>query len=128
MTLTLDRKKLEEDIYLVSVGNGWNVGGGLQLTPKAKLDDGLFDVCYVKHISRWRVITNFSKLTNGRIAELDEIEMYQAKHIKVESSVNVPFHFDGEIFHEKLKKLDIKLHPQAQPIIGNWSGDKRFDS
>lgn len=128
MTLTLDRKKLEEDIYLVSIGNGWNVGGGLQLTPKAKLDDGLFDVCYVKHISRWRVIKNFSKLTNGRIAELDEIEMYQAKHIKVESSVNVPFHFDGEIFHEKLKKLDIKLHPQAQPIIGNWSGDKRFDS
>jgi len=127
MELTLDRKKLEDDIYLVSVGNGWNVGGGLQLTPKAKLDDGFFDICYVKDISRWRVISNFSKLTNGRITELDEIEMYQAKSIKVESSVNIPFHFDGEIFPDKLKKLDIKLHPQAQPIIGNWQGDKRFD-
>jgi len=127
MKLTLDRKKLEDDIYLVSVGNGWNVGGGLQLTPKAKLDDGLFDVCYVKDISRWRVISNFSKLTNGRITELEEIEMYQAKHIKVESTKYIPFHFDGEIFSDKLKKIDIRLHPQAQPIIGNWKGDKRFD-
>ena len=33
-----------------------------------------------------------------------------------------------DIFEEKCKKLDIKLHPKAQPIIGNWTGDKRFDS
>lgn len=128
MKLTLDRKKYEDDIYLVSIGNGWNVGGGLQLTPKAKLDDGLFDVCYVKEISRWRVIKNFSKLTNGRVTELDEIEIYQAKHVKAESTEDIPFHFDGEIFDSKTKVLDIKLHPQVLPIIGNWSGDKRFDS
>ena len=128
MKLTLDKKILDDDIYLVSIGNGWNVGGGLQLTPKAKLDDGVFDICYVKKITRWRVITKFSKLSNGTIADLDEIEIFQAKHIKVESSEYIPFHFDGEIFEKRIKKLDIKLHPQVQPIIGNWSGDKRFDS
>jgi YegS/Rv2252/BmrU family lipid kinase len=128
MKITLDRKKLDDDIYLVSVGNGWNVGGGLQLTPKAKLDDGVFDVCYIKEISRWRVISNFTKLSNGRITELDEIEMFQAKRIKVESTNTIPFHFDGEIFRKKCKKLDIKIHPKDQPIIGNWAGDKRFDS
>jgi len=128
MKLTLDKKILDDDIYLVSVGNGWNVGGGLQLTPKAKLDDGLFDVCYVKGITRWRVITNFAKLSNGTIADLEEVEMFQAKHIKVESTESIPIHFDGEIFEEKYKKLDIKLHSKTQPIIGNWSGDKRFDS
>jgi len=128
MKLTLDRKILNDDIYLVSVGNGWNVGGGLQLTPKAKLDDGVFDVCYVKEITRWRIITNFSKLLKGTLPELDEVEIYQAKHIKVESSEFIPFHFDGEIFEDRCKKLDIKIHPKAQPIIGNWAGDKRFDS
>lgn len=127
MKLTLGRKKYEDDIYLVSIGNGWNVGGGLQLTPKAKLDDGVFDVCYVKHISKWRIITNFSKLMKGTIEELEEIEIYQAKTIKVESTADIPFHFDGEVFPEKTKKLNIKLHPQVQPIIGNWQGDKRFD-
>lgn len=125
--LTLDRKIIEDDIFLVSVGNGWNVGGGLQLTPKAKLDDGLFDICYVKDIGKWRIASNFTKLTKGTIAELEEIEIYQAKRIKVESEVDIPFHFDGEIFDKKPHKLDIKLHPQAQPIIGNWQGDKRFD-
>ena len=128
MKLTLDGKVYDEDIYLVSVGNGWNVGGGLQLTPYAKLDDGVFDVCYVKNISKWRIISNFSKLTKGTINELDEIETYNAKHVKVESTVDIPFHFDGEIFDSKIKELDIKLHPQAQPIIGNWTRDKRFAS
>ncbi len=128
MKLTLDKKVLDDDIYLVSIGNGWNVGGGLQLTPKAKLDDGLFDVCYVKDISRLRIVMNFSKLAKGTLTELEEVEIYQAKHIKVESSEYIPFHFDGEIFEKRIKKLDIKLHPQVQPIIGNWTGDKRFDS
>lgn len=127
MKLTLDGKIFDDDIYLVSIGNGWNVGGGLQLTPTAKLDDGVFDVCYVKDISKWRIISNFSKLTKGTINELEEIEIFQAKHVKVESTVNIPFHFDGEIFNEKCKILDIKMHPQVQPIIGNWTGDKRFD-
>ena len=126
--LTLDRKILEDDIYLISIGNGWNVGGGLQLTPKAKLDDGVFDVAYIKEITRWRIVINFSKLSNGTITDLDEVKMFQAKRIKVESTEYIPFHFDGEIFEEKCKKLDIKIHPKAQPIIGNWSGDKRFDS
>ena len=128
MKLTLDKKVLDDDIYLVSIGNGWNVGGGLQLTPKAKLDDGLFDVCYVKEISRWRVVTKFAKLSNGTITDLSEVEMYQAKHIKVESTSVIPIHFDGEIFEEKSKIFDIKIHPKAQPIIGNWAGDKRFES
>lgn len=128
MKLTLDSKKLEDDIYLVSIGNGWNVGGGLQLTPKAKLDDGVFDVCYIKEITKWRIVSNFAKLSNGTITDLDEVEMFQAKHIKVESTVDIPFHFDGEIFKDKCKILDIKIHPKAQPIIGNWAGDKRFDS
>jgi diacylglycerol kinase family enzyme len=127
MKLTLGRKVLEDDVYLVSIGNGWNVGGGLQLTPKAIMDDGKFDVCYIKEITRRRVITNFSKLTKGTITEIDEVEIYQAKSIKVESSVDIPFHFDGEIFPEKMRKLDIKLTPSVQPIIGNWQGDKRFD-
>lgn len=128
MKLTFGRKILKDDVYLVSIGNGWNVGGGLQLTPKAKLDDGVFDICYVKDISRWRVITNFAKLSNGTLTELEEIEIFQAKRIKVESTQPIPFHFDGEVFEERLTKLDIKLHPKVQPIIGNWSGDKRFDS
>ncbi|NHZ87344.1 MAG: YegS/Rv2252/BmrU family lipid kinase [Planctomycetia bacterium] len=128
MKLTLDRKILDDDIYMVSIGNGWNVGGGLQLTPKAKLDDGVFDVCYVKEITRWRIVTNFAKLSNGTITDLDEVEMFQAKRIKVESAEFIPIHFDGEMFEEKCKKLNIKIHPKTQPIIGNWSGDKRFES
>lgn len=127
MKLTLDRKKLDDDIYLVSIGNGWNVGGGLKLTPNAKMDDGVFDVCYIKEITKWRIITNFSKLAKGTIIGLEEVEIFQAKKIKVESSEYIPFHFDGEVFDERLKTFDIKLHPKMQPIIGNWKGDKRFD-
>ena len=110
MKLTLDRKKLDDDIYLVSIGNGWNVGGGLKLTPKAKLDDGKFDVCYIKEITNWRIMTNFSKLSKGTITDLEEVEMFQAKHIKVESTESIPIHFDGEIFEEKYKMFPLVIY------------------
>ena len=126
MKISFDDVTLEGDTYLVSVGNGWNVGGGLKLTPKAKMDDGLLDICYIRKITRRRVIANFHRLINGTLGELDEVTMYQAKNIIVESSQMIPIHLDGEALHGDRYRLNISLHPKTQPVIGNWSGDTRF--
>ena len=58
MKIKSDSDKIEDTVFILSIGNGWNVGGGMQLTPKAKLDDGYFDVTYIREISRLRIITN----------------------------------------------------------------------
>jgi len=125
--LKLDDLEMNKEAYLISIGNGWNVGGGLQLTPKAKLDDGLFDVCFIENITRRKIITNFNRLTNGTIAEIDEVTLYQSKTLQINSDYMIPLHVDGESLKGDRYRIDIKIHEQMQPVIGNWKGDKRFD-
>ncbi|NQV38013.1 MAG: diacylglycerol kinase family lipid kinase [Candidatus Marinimicrobia bacterium] len=124
MKIECDEKNIDDDIYLVSVGNGWNVGGGLQLTPKARMEDHVFDVCLVKDISRWRVLSNFVRLTNGTIDTLEEIEIFQTDHLKITSTKPIPLHLDGEQLDDDRTSLEIKLIPDAQQVIGNWNDPK----
>ncbi len=119
---------LNEKMFLISVGNGWNVGGGLQLTPRARLDDGKFDLCVVKQIARYRIVTNFLKLYNGTIGDLPEIEHFQTDHLVIESETAIPVHTDGERILPVPHRFDVSIHPAAQVMIGNWSADTRqFD-
>ncbi len=128
LRLKFNDMEINEKVFLVSIGNGWNVGGGLQLTPKAKLDDGLFDVCYAQNISRLRILQVFSKLYDGTINEVPEMEMYQTKALSIESDLPIPAHIDGEAFDPVQTKFDIRIIPQAQEIIGDWDADTRFDT
>ncbi|RMF08230.1 MAG: diacylglycerol kinase family lipid kinase [Candidatus Neomarinimicrobiota bacterium] len=120
-----DDLTLETDTFLISVGNGWNVGGGLRLTPQARLDDGYFDVSYIERISRWRILTNFYRLFNGTITELDEIQTFRAKTLSIESPISIPLHLDGEMLPGDRTRLLVTLHPHEQPVIGNWDHDPR---
>ncbi|NQV29248.1 MAG: diacylglycerol kinase family lipid kinase [Candidatus Marinimicrobia bacterium] len=128
LRLKFNDLEIDDKVFLMSIGNGWNVGGGLQLTPRAKLDDGLFDVCYVQQISRFRILQVFGKLYDGTAEEVPEMEMHRTKEIHIESDFPIPAHIDGESFDPVQKEFTVRIIPGAQEIIGNWSADKRFNS
>ena len=128
LTVKFNDHVIDEKVFLLSIGNGWNVGGGLQLTPKAKLDDGVFDVGYLQNITRFRILQVFSKLYDGTIDTVPEVEMYQTKELTIESELPIPAHIDGESFDPVQKEFKVHIIPAAQEIIGNWSADHRFDS
>ena len=117
---------LDGKVFMLSLGNGWNVGGGLQLTPKAIIDDGLFDVCYVKNISRLRILQVFTKLYDGTIDQVNEYKLYQTNELHIESDRPIPAHFDGESFDPVQTEFKVSIIPKAVKIIGNWSADNRF--
>lgn len=118
--------EIDEKVFLMSIGNGWNVGGGLQLTPKAKLDDGMFDICYIQNITRWRILQVFAKLYDGTIDQVEEYESYQTKELHIVSDRPIPAHVDGEAFDPVQTEFKVSIIPKAVKIIGNWSADTRF--
>ncbi len=126
--ISFDDIVLDDKLFLLSIGNGWNVGGGLQLTPKAIIDDGKFDLCYVKNISRPRILAIFNRLYDGTIDTAPEMTSYRTSKITIESDVRLPVHVDGEKLEFDSGKLEIEIIPTCQPVIGNWSADKRFDA
>ncbi len=122
----INAERFDEPVFLISIGNGWNVGGGLQLTPHARLDDGLLDIAYVRKITRWRILQVFSKLYDGSIMEVPEFDGFQTTSLTIEADRPVPVHTDGERILPVPRRFEIRVLPKVQEIIGNWSADQRL--
>lgn len=107
-------------VYLLAIGNGWSVGGGLKLTPDASIHDSLFDICHVRDISVWKVLLHFAKLKNGTLERVREVTITRGSRIKVSSDSHLPIHFDGEVYDPKAREVDIGIVPQSAFVIGDW--------
>jgi len=107
--IIMDDKEFLSNSYLICIANGWSVGGGLSMTPNAKVDDGYFDICHLKEISPMKIIFNFPKLTNGKIEEIEEAKIYKSKKIIIKSEYSLPIHVDGEIIKGKNNFFEIEL-------------------
>lgn len=120
MTIELDNDSIKCQTYLISVGNGWSVGGGMQLCPQAINDDGEFDICHAKDIKPMKVVRNFLKLFNGNINDLEEVTMYKSKTMKITCDEHLPIHYDGEIPEGEVKSVDIGIIPSGVSVISKW--------
>jgi len=111
--LELDGEELKKEFLLVSVGNGYCTGGGFLLTPNAKVNDGVFDVCLVDALSKSRLIKVLSTVFKGTHLKFPEVEMRQVKKLKVKSDLPIPLYFDGELPKESLNEMTIEILPSA---------------
>lgn len=82
--VTADDKEYKGHMILIAIGNGKYFGGGMNICPDAKLDDGLFEVCLVSDVSKLKFIREISKVYSGRLGELKEVIYLKAKKIKIE--------------------------------------------
>jgi len=121
LTVTVDGNVIDQDLFLLTIGNGTTCGGGFRLTPHAKLDDGLLDVTLVKPIGILPLLWHLPKVFKGT---LDRVEHYAsmrtARKVRVESSAPVPVHVDGEIYRGDTSVLEIEVLPGSLTVIGKF--------
>jgi YegS/Rv2252/BmrU family lipid kinase len=107
MKIETEAKSSFSKTFMLTVGNGIAFGGGMKVTPKAKLNDRLFDVCHVEKISVLGRIWRLPFLVAGKHTKLPKVNYFNANHIKITSSQELTAHIDGEIF--KAATFDIKM-------------------
>lgn len=93
--VTADDKEYEGHMILIAIGNGKYFGGGMNICPDAKLDDGLFEVCLVSDVSKLKFIREISKVYSGRLNELKEVIYLKAKNIKIEVQ-GTPYYINAD--------------------------------
>jgi diacylglycerol kinase (ATP) len=74
-----------EQIMFAAVGNSRQYGGGIRITPDAKVDDGLLDICIVHRTTRGQLLKTLP-------------QAYTGSHVKspfVETGRGTEFHFEG---------------------------------
>jgi YegS/Rv2252/BmrU family lipid kinase len=112
--LSLDGKTRRVKAWLISVGNGKQFGGGMKIIPTADISDGLFDICVIKDVKKWRVICYLPLVIQGKHLTLSKVAIYRAKEVEVKA-LGCLGHADGEIMKGDIFKFE--LIPEALQVI-----------
>ena len=93
--LTLPDREITGSGPVAIVGNGRQTGGSVQVTPRARIDDGLLDVLVVRHIPAIAVLTAARELQELS-PDGEYISYWQTPWAEVRTEEAIPVNLDGE--------------------------------
>ncbi len=83
--------------YLVAVGNGRYYGGGMEITPRARLMDEEVDICVVKNMNRFKLLKLLPTVYSGQHLAFEEVIYWKAKSVEIYPEKKELINLDGEL-------------------------------
>ncbi len=113
-----DQETIQQVSLMISIMNGRRMGGGFQMAPESKPDDGFFDLCIAETASKGRILAMIPHFIRGTQATLPEIQMKRARKVSIASlDKTFPAHADGEFICLSGSHLTVELLPRALEIV-----------
>ena len=100
----------EGPLLLAATGITSRYGGGFQIVPNARIDDGLFDVCIVRPVSSLTVLRLLVTLFWGGHVSHSAVSMHQTQALKIETDTPMLLYADGEPMCETPATIEIIKH------------------
>jgi diacylglycerol kinase (ATP) len=105
-------------LFLCEIGNGQAVGGGFRLTPDARIDDGLLDVCVARHMPTARALRILPTAFAGAHVRFPEVSMYRTARVTVRVVGGaLPVQADGEAASADARTLEAEVWPGALRVL-----------
>lgn len=100
---------------IAAIANTPLYGGGMKVAPRAKMDDGLLDVCVVAGMDPFRLFCMFPTVYAGRHLSIKEVDYVQAAGVRVETEHPMDVYADGEYVCRT--PVEVSVHPRALKVI-----------
>jgi len=91
---SIDGFSFESQAMLIAVSNGICYGGGMKVTPNAKIDDGLFDILILSPVSKFEFLKVFPKVFSGKHTTHPAVRISRARSVEIDSDAVA--YADGE--------------------------------
>lgn len=98
--IRVDGQRLERDVVWIVIGNTRLYGGHVTVTPDARVDDGLLDLCIFSGHSFFASAGGMIALLGKRHLALKSVEYRQCREVMVESTRPLPLQADGDYVGE----------------------------
>jgi len=116
--LDCDGEKSTQACLMVSIMNGRRMGGGFFMAPRGIADDGLFDLCIVRQVSRLKVLRLIPHFFDGSQFADPAVSAKRAGRVRATALRGVlPAHADGETLCTHGQQLDIEILPRQIEMI-----------
>lgn len=101
---------ITQPALMISIMNGRRMGGGFMMAPNGEPDDGLFDLCIARQVSRTRVLALMPHFMRGTQATQEPIRTGRARRVVVTAIRGaLPAHADGETLCADGQRLELEL-------------------
>jgi diacylglycerol kinase (ATP) len=102
-------------ILLVATANTPMYGGGLQIAPGARPDDGMFRVCLIQEVARLTVLRLLPLVMSGRHTRHPAVQMWDTPYLEVQADPPSVLYADGEPLGRTPIRLEIL--PRSLQVI-----------
>ena len=106
---------IEQSVMAAVFANTPFYGGGMKVAPRARMDDGLLEVCLIRAISKLKLLSVFPSVYFGRHLGISEVEYFPAPSIRVETDRPLGVYADGEYVCET--PIEIRAARNALRVI-----------
>lgn len=106
---TSDLKRIKGKFLTISIMNGMRAGGGFYIAPMASIQDGLFEVTFIKPLSILKRLFFLPIIEKGKHKGANFIEYFQSSKLKITSDQPMDIQLDGE--YNTSKQMNIELLP-----------------
>ncbi|SHF41944.1 lipid kinase YegS [Modicisalibacter ilicicola DSM 19980] len=107
--------EIESPLFLLAIGNGSQAGGGQELAPDAKVDDGLFDVLIVRHFSSMSEMRQLMAELERIPENGDFVHTVRTSRVSFRADGAFPLNLDGEPRY--LREFEATLMPRAIRLL-----------
>ena len=101
---------------LFTIANLTQYGGGAQIAPRARPDDGLMELVVVQRPDLPVTLMNIARLFNGTIDQLPQIATRRFRQMDLHRTKPTPIQMDGELV-EAGRDVEIRLLPKALTVL-----------
>lgn len=116
-TISIDSRSTTSHNLLIAIGNGRCAGGGFYLTPDAKTNDGLLDICMIADLPVRRILSIMPKVMKGRHTGSSDVTMRLGRTISVKAEDPFFVHADGEIVGRNVQSVEVGIVEKAISVL-----------
>lgn len=120
MEIELDGKKVRRKTVAVFIMNSCWTGGGMYVTPEAKLNDGLLHVCLVNELSRLDLLALLPKVYSGGHVGHPAVEFFTCRNVKISAARSMTKMFDGNVYGST--PVDARIVPGGIKVLAPSGG------
>ena len=95
-SVSIEGGMISEEALLVAFANAPAYGNGMRMAPRALLDDGRLDICYVRSLSKLRVLRLFPTIFSGTHLRFPEVKYWSSESVQLSTERPVEIFADGE--------------------------------
>ncbi|AMM51942.1 diacylglycerol kinase [Rufibacter sp. DG15C] len=115
-TVRVNDRELSSEFFVIAFANAAQYGNDAFIAPMADIQDGLLDVCLIRHVGLIQALQLGYGLMTKTIATSSLAEFHTCATVQVQSKEPQHFHADGEYIGQATE-FEVKLFPKSLEVV-----------